>query len=390
MKDCFQDTSTAFHYRSDKALKKAYLLFALMKYLPRFTVFLAQLGNIALRWKIPLVRTFIKNSFFSHFCGGETLEQCEPTIRNLSEYHVNTALDIGVEAQNSEEKWTEMARLITDTIVYAADKESIPVISLKITAVASFDLLKKYSKQHPLTTEETLAWNELKNQLMHIVAVAKDAEKILYVDAEESWIQAALDDLVLEMMIHFNRSKAIVFNTYQLYLKSSLSRLKEHHQKCLNNNCVFGAKLVRGAYMEKENQQANYLGIISPIQPSKKATDKAYNEAVVYCLNHYDSVHVCLASHNENSHEIAIEKIKKLKIDIDRVHFCQLYGMSDHLTFTLARLKYKALKYLPFGKVEETFPYLIRRAQENTSVAQQASKELLRIRKELRRRKFYA
>ncbi|MEQ8472962.1 MAG: proline dehydrogenase family protein [Marinoscillum sp.] len=387
MKLSFENTNTAFAYKTDAQLKKALWLFTLMRHLPHLTVYLAQIGNTALKWKLPLVRPLIKSLFFDHFCGGETLEKCEPTVQKLSNYQIDVALDIGVEAQQSEKAWQSMTKLIIDTILHASTRPSIPVISLKVTAIGSFELLEKYSSDLSLTEQETGQWQQLQGRLDLICSVASRANRSLYIDAEESWIQPALDALIMPMMVRYNQGKAVVFNTYQLYLKSSSGRLLSHHQKCVKNRAILGAKLVRGAYLEKEKQRARLLGLDPPVQPSKKATDHAYDHAVTFCLEHLRDTAICLATHNEESHQKAINQIKKLNLDTSRIHFCQLFGMSDHITFELAKRNFMVLKYLPFGKLEETFPYLVRRAEENTSVTKDAALEVNRIKAELKRRK---
>lgn len=388
MQSPFQNTAVGFAYKSVSQLKKARLLFSALKYFPRTSIALAWLGYYALKWKLPFTRSLIKSIFFEHFCGGETIDGCAPVIRKLSLYNVATALDFGVEGKNTAQEHIMMVNEIIATIKHVRENPEVPVIPIKLTAIASFELLEKYSHDKTkLSSEEKAQIQCLRERLDLICATAMQANKTIYLDAEESWIQPALDDLALEMMIKFNRQRAVLFNTYQLYLKSSFDRLKAHRELCVSRGSFFAAKLVRGAYMEKENLRARKLGYETPVQPAKYITDLAYNDAMMYCLLHHKDTFFCLATHNEEDIWKMVNTIREDRIATDHIHFCQLYGMSDPITFTLAKEGFYAMKYVPFGKIEDTYPYMIRRAEENSGLTGSTHQELQWVINELKRRK---
>ncbi|UII31829.1 proline dehydrogenase family protein [Fulvivirga ulvae] len=384
----FQNTAVGFDYKSVSQLKKARFLFLALKHFPRTSIALAWLGYYALKGRLPFTRSLIRNIFFEHFCGGETIEGCAPVIRKLSLYNVATALDFGVEGKNTAQEHLMMVNEIVETIIHVREEPEVPVIPIKLTAIASFELLEKYSHDKTtLSSEEKAQIQRLRERLDLICTTAMRANKTIYLDAEESWIQPALDDLALEMMVKFNKQRAVLFNTYQLYLKSSFDRLKTHRELCIAQGSFFAAKLVRGAYMEKENLRARKLGYETPVQPAKIMTDMAYNDAMMYCLLHHKDTFFCLATHNTESSWKMVNTIKEDRTPTDHIHFCQLYGMSDPITFALAKEGFFAMKYVPFGKIEDTYPYMIRRAEENSGLTGSTHQELQWVTEELNRRK---
>ncbi len=382
----FDNTEVAFQYRSDKELKHARFLFSSMSS-PMLTSIGIKMTGLALSLHLP-VKSIIKSTLFDHFCGGETMEDAAKTAAVISKYGVNTILDYGVEGKESEEDFDKAVPEFIKAIKYASANKNIPFISLKITGFAYFSLLDKIHAGYTLSKDEEAAWKRVYDRIDSICKAAAENQIMVLVDAEESWIQKPVDDLTDMMMERYNKSKAVVFNTFQLYRHDRLVFLKESYKTAQAKGYQLGAKLVRGAYMEKERARAIEKGYPSPIQPSKEATDKDYDEAALFCVQHLEGLSLFVGTHNEAS----CLKVAKAMLDnnipvnTDKVFFSQLYGMSDNISFNLSHEGYHVAKYLPYGPVKDVIPYLMRRAQENTSVAGQTGRELSLIKKEIKRR----
>lgn len=383
----FDDTAVAFSYKSDAALKKAHFIFSLVNN-PWISSVATSLVKFALKLHLP-VEGLIKKTVFDHFCGGESIDKCDDEISQLSQYNVGTILDYSVEGEKSEAGFDLTMEETLRAVEKAGSSSSIPFSVFKVTGLASAGLLEKMQQNGSLTQEEQQAFERVHARVDRICARAHALKIPVLIDAEETWIQDPIDDLAYEMMARYNRERAIVFNTFQLYRTASLGNLREASEVARKNNYHLGAKLVRGAYMEKERARAEELGYPSPIQPDKDATDKAFNDALVFCMEKIDRMAIMCGSHNEYSNHYLTSLMKKgnLKNHDPRVWFAQLYGMSDNISFNLARHGYCVAKYVPYGPVRSVMPYLFRRAEENTSVAGQSSRELTLIRKELKRRK---
>ncbi len=382
----FDNTAIAFEYRSDKELKHARFLFSSMGS-PTLTSIGMKMTQWAISWKLP-VKGIIKSTLFDQFCGGETMDEAAKTAAMIGKYNVRTILDYGVEGKESEYDFDRAVPEFIKAIKYAATNKNIPFISLKVTGFSRFALLEKIHGGGTLSDVEIAEWKRIYDRIDFICKTAAENDVMVLVDAEESWVQKPVDDLTDSMMEQYNTKKAIVFNTFQLYRHDRLEFLKVSVERAINKGYLHGSKLVRGAYMEKERNRAAQMGYKDPIQPSKQATDTDYDAAVLYCLEHLKHLAVFIGTHNENS----CLKAAKYMIDhnipagTDRVHFSQLYGMSDNISFNLAHEGYNVAKYLPYGPVTDVIPYLMRRAQENTSVAGQTSRELSLIDKEIKRR----
>jgi len=384
----FDNTEVAFQYRSNSELKRARFLFSSMGS-PMLTSIGMKLTQFAISWKLP-IKSLIKHTLFDQFCGGETMDEAAATAAVIAKYGVGTILDYGVEGKESEEDFDKAVPEFIKAIKYAAANKNIPFISIKITGFAHFALLEKIHAQEKLTADEQAAWQRVYGRIDNICKAAADNNIMVLVDAEESWIQQPVDDLTDAMMEKYNKAKAIVYNTFQLYRHDRLEFLKASFPVATAKGYILGAKLVRGAYMEKERARAAEKGYPSPIQPDKEATDKDYDEAVLFCLQHLDHIALFVGTHNEASCLKAAKYMldNKIAATTDRVYFSQLYGMSDNMSFNLAHEGYHVAKYLPYGPVQDVLPYLMRRAQENTSVAGQTGRELLLINKEIKRRKL--
>lgn len=389
----FENTENAFAHLSDKELKNARFLFQSMSY-PWLVQVGTRLTPFIMRTGLP-VHGLIRKTLFKQFVGGETLENTEPVTQKLHSFGVEVILDYGVEGKEGEESFDTATEEFMRVIRYASTQTNIPFISIKVTGLARFGLLQSLNEAPRLRSGihdhewELDEWDRVRDRMYAICELAAEKKIGVLIDAEESWIQDPVDRLCMEMMQEFNTTDAIIYNTVQLYRHDRLSFLKMSHRIAKEKGFVLGVKLVRGAYMEKERARAIEMGYDSPIQPDKKASDSDFNAAVQYCLENLGDIAVVIASHNESSNQLAATTMDQLGIarNHPRVHFSQLYGMSDHITFNMAREGFRVSKYLPFGPIREVIPYLMRRAQENTSVSGQTGRELTLIHRELQRRK---
>ena len=400
----FENTSIAFAYKSNKELREANTLFSMMG-----NPLLVKLGTRLTPWAIRSglpVNGIIRSTIFKQFVGGETLEETIPVTEKLGAYHVQVILDYGVEGKEGEDSYDHARDEFIRVINFASSQRNVPFMSVKVTGIARFSLLEKldtimkHAKGHSLmdnyqkalmqlSAEEVNEWNRVQARFRMICDAAKKGNIGFLVDAEETWIQDPIDALTMLVMDEYNKDRVVVYNTIQLYRKDRLEFLKKSYTAASDRNFVLGVKLVRGAYMEKERKRAQEMNYPSPIQNSKSDTDRDYNEGVRFCIEHLDKIGLIVASHNEESNLLAAELVqaKGMNLNHPHIHFSQLYGMSDNITFNLAKAGCSVSKYLPFGPIKDVVPYLMRRAQENTSVGGQTSRELGLIKKELQRRK---
>ena len=383
----FDNTEQAFAYRSDADLRKSYFLFRMIG-----NPGLVTLGNWAtqwaLKWNLP-IKGVVKKTIYRQFVGGETMAEALPMAKRIAEFGVQCILDYSAEGKEEETVFDETAKIVTDSIAYAAQhKDVFPLSVFKLTGVARFALLEKVSSGAALSPTEAEEWQRVIQRVTTICQWAVDQGQPVMIDAEESWIQPAIDQLAEDMMKRYNTQQALIFTTVQMYRHDRLAYLADLLNRMKAENRFVGVKVVRGAYMEKERDRAKEKGYPSPIQPDKASTDRDYNAAISLILDHLDYTALVAGTHNEISSESLMQlmKSKGLPNDTPHVYFSQLFGMSDHISFNLAKAGYRVVKYLPFGPVHDVLPYLIRRAEENTSVAGQTSRELSLITKELRRR----
>ncbi|TDW95726.1 proline dehydrogenase family protein [Dinghuibacter silviterrae] len=397
----FDNTENAFAYKSDKALRKARLLFSSMGY-PLLVKWGTRMTPLAMRLNLP-VKGLIRGTIFEQFVGGETLEETSGVAATLARFGVGVILDYGVEGKEGEENFDHATEEFVRVIRYAGSRPNIPLISVKVTGFARFGLLEKLDSlsgpddgykgivhTDSLGASEKAEWERVVARMTRICEAAASAKVGVLVDAEETWIQDPVDALTTLMMERFNRDgRAVVFNTVQLYRHDRLAFLKGSYEVAHERGFLLGAKLVRGAYMEKERKRAAEQHYPSPIQPTKEATDRDYNLGVEFCIRHIEDISLIVASHNENSNLLAVRLLQErhLPLDHPHIHFSQLYGMSDNISFNLAAAGCPVSKYLPFGPIGDVIPYLMRRAQENSSVSGQTGRELSLIHKELERRK---
>ena len=383
----FEDSSTAFAHLSNGDLRFNYWIFRLMNN-AGLTKFATSLAEFALSSRMP-VRWAAKPTVFRVFCGGETISESISVIEKLRESHVGAILDYSVEGQEKESDFAMTEQEIIRTIQLAKDNENIPVSCIKVSGIASNGLLEKLSTGSDLSSSDKEAAANLHQRFERICRSAYEANVPIYVDAEESWIQDAIDRLVESMMPQFNSDKAIVFQTTQMFRHDRLEYLTQLILKGRREGFRIGNKIVRGAYLDKENARAAEQGYPTPIQLSKQATDDAYNAALQLCIENIDIVEICAGTHNEYSSIYLTQLLNEKGLDKNppHVYFSQLYGMSDYMSFNLAAAGYNVSKYLPYGPVRSTLPYLIRRAKENTAIAGQMGKEYSMILKEINRRK---
>jgi proline dehydrogenase len=384
----FENTEVAFKLKSDSQLERAYFLFKMIANEP-----LVKIGTVvtkfALKAHLP-VEGLIRSTVFDHFCGGINENDCMPVVESLSKLGVKSVLDYSVEGKEGEEQFNSTLNKVIELTAFSKIKNSMPFSVFKPSGLGRFELFQKVTENIELSNQEVIEWSQVKKRFDVASNSASQANIKLLIDAEESWMQRAADELCTDLMAKYNQKKVVVFNTLQCYRWDRLDYLKEEHKKALANGYKLGYKIVRGAYLEKENERAEAMGYKSPICETKEATDTCFNEVLNYILNNLSEIELFIGTHNEESTSLAIHQIKEKKIakNDSRVWFGQLYGMSDHITFNLAKLGYGVAKYIPFGPVKDVMPYLIRRAEENTSVAGQTSRELSLIKKEKQRRKL--
>jgi proline dehydrogenase len=382
----FENTEIAFRHSSNNDLKRAYWLFRMIN-----INFLVKIGppvtNFAMKIGLP-IKSLIKATIFKHFCGGETISECDSTIKNLYAGGVGTILDYSVEGEDEEQVFDATRDEIILTINRAAGDKAVPITVFKVTGVGRFSLLEKLDAKAALTIQEQAEWEKVQARVLAICSKAFENDVPVMIDAEETWIQKTIDQLALDMMLEFNKEKIIVYNTYQLYRHDKLQSLKNDHAIAVKGGFILGAKLVRGAYMEKERKRAAEMGYPSLIQTDKQSTDRDYDLALHFCLDNLEKIAFVAGTHNENSCRILADLLndKKIAHNHPHVYFSQLLGMSDNLSFNLADAGYNVAKYVPYGPVKSVLPYLFRRAQENTAIAGQMSRELGLILKEKKRR----
>ena len=400
----FNNTELAFQYKSDKDLKDAAVLFGLMS-----RPLLVKIGTLLTPWAIKAqlpVKGIIRRTIFKQFAGGESLERTADVAKTLGKYHVNVILDYGVEGGGGNDaEYDQAATEFIKVVSYAASQPNTPFMSVKVTGLTRFSLLEKLEalmtqkegsliKRYlgaieDLPSEEKEEWHRVRLRMMRVCEKAAELNIGMLVDAEETWIQNPVDALVMLMMDSFNKGRVVIYNTIQHYRHDRLQFLKESIDAARERGFILGIKLVRGAYMEKERKRALKNGYPSPIHIDKQSCDKDFDAGVSLCIDNLEHVSVLVASHNENSNRLAVQKMEQLNIPLNHSHvsFSQLYGMSDNITFNLANIGCNVSKYLPFGPIEDVIPYLMRRAEENTSVKGQTGRELSLIQTELQRRK---
>ncbi|MCB9170854.1 MAG: proline dehydrogenase family protein [Flavobacteriales bacterium] len=381
-----QDTATAFAHQSNGDLRRAYWLFRMVGN-PAISKVGKVLSQMALFLHLP-VKGLIKGTIFRQFCGGETIAESLHKAEELRRSGIGTILDHSVEGQDEEDELDATVTEVLRTIQVARERGDIPFCVFKPTGVSRTELLMDMSAGKVLGPAEQAEWQRVEDRMDRLCQAAVEARVPLLIDAEESWLQPAIDRLVEHMMARYNGERAWIFHTIQLYRHDRLTYLRALHERAGTAHFHIGMKLVRGAYMEKERERAAEQGYPSPIHPNKEAVDKDYDAAIAFCVANRDRVRMMAGTHNERSCLYLAGLMDDEGIDRsdERFWFAQLLGMSDHISYNLAAAGYRVAKYVPYGPVREVLPYLIRRAEENTSVAGQTGRELALIRKERLRR----
>jgi proline dehydrogenase len=383
----FEDTSIAFATQSDFKLKKTYWLFALMN-----QGGLVNLGTffikIALKLQLP-VKNLIRHTVFEQFCGGQTIRDCERTIQHLHTAQIGTILDYSIEGEDTEVSFDATVEEILRTIDRASESADIPFSVFKVTGIAPMELLEAVQRGDALSADDQAAFERVRARVDLLCRRAYEQNVRIFLDAEESWIQDTIDQLAYEMMDRYNHEQTIVYNTYQLYRWDAYDNLVKATAEATRRGHLLGAKLVRGAYLEKERVRAHEDEYQDPIQATKEDTDRDFIRAIDFCLTHRDTVSICLGTHNEQSCQYCLEQMRRLAIAPNDPHiwFAQLLGMSDNISFNMANAGYNVAKYVPYGPVESVMPYLFRRADENKSIAGQSSREFTLVKAELTRRR---
>jgi proline dehydrogenase len=383
----FENTAVAFRGKSDADLRRSYFLFKTLSHNSIVSLG-GSLTQSAIKMHIP-VNWIVKPTIYKQFVGGETIEECGPTVRSLEEYNVKAILDYSVEGTESDEDIKAALIETLKSIKNAGKNHNIPFAVFKPTAFTRSGVLEKVSAGDRLSAEEAEEAQRFRSRVETLCEAASDNGIPILIDAEDSWFQPFIDEVVAEMMAKYNRDQAVIFNTFQMYRHDRLDFLKQSFQKAIRENYFLGAKFVRGAYMEKERERAKAMGYPSPIHPDKEHTDNAYNAALKFCIEHIERISIVNGTHNEySSHYLTLLMQEKgLKKNDPRIWFSQLYGMSDHISFNLSDAGYNVAKYLPYGPVKHVIPYLVRRAEENTSVKGQTGRELSLISREMERRR---
>lgn len=386
----FEDTQRAYAYKNSAGLRLASLMFSVLQ-----NSLLSSLGRWMLKLVVQLrlpVHGLIKATLFKQFIGGESISETQQLAHRLGQSSCHSILDYSLEGIESESEFDAAVEEFMKNVEAAAGDKNIPFSVFKPSAIARHHILEKVGAGAALSPSEAEEFEKVRSRFLTIFTKAAELEVRVMVDAEESWIQDAIDGLTLEMMGRFNKDKVIALNTFQMYRHDRSAAIQKLYRQAIDQGFMVGAKLVRGAYMEKERERAAEMGYPSPIQPNKESTDRDYNRGVKLCLENIDRTVLFIGTHNEDSCSMAVKQLEDMAIarDDERVWFCQLYGMCDHITFNLAVAGYNVAKYVPYGPVKAVIPYLIRRADENSSVGGQAQRELKLIKQELRRRKEYA
>ena len=393
----FDNTEIAFRSKNKQDLQRAYWLFKIIG-APSIVKIGKLLTPLALRLHLP-IKGAIKKTIFKQFCGGETIDECDTTIQSLHAFGIGTILDYSVEGKTQEDDFEQTTQIIIQTIEKSATDKRIPFAVFKITGIAQHHILELVSSKirairkgenfREFTPSESAGISAIIERIDRICEAAARHQTRLFIDAEETWIQTAIDQWTFDMMCKYNQTNCIVYNTIQMYRHDRLAYLHAEYERAKQANIKYGVKLVRGAYMEKERARALEIGYSSPIQPNKAATDQDYDAALTFLVAHKDIFSVCAGTHNEQSSLFLANLLAKEQIAANdpQFYFAQLLGMSDHISYNLSDAGYQVAKYVPFGPVQEVLPYLLRRADENTSVAGQTSRELGLIIKERARRK---
>lgn len=384
----FQDTETAFADLSDKELKEKYRLFSLLNS-PFLNSVGTRMARVALSFGLP-VEGLIKKTIYEQFCGGETIEESNTVIEKLARSRIGTILDYAVEGKSTEADFDSTKNEIIRTIERAKDDPNIPFAVFKVTGIAPLGTLERLSARKRLDAKSQAKAERIHSRVDEICSLAHSVGQPVLIDAEYSWVQDAVDRMATEMMEKFNRETAIVFNTIQLYRSDRLQYLRSARKEASRNGYWLGVKLVRGAYMEMERERAAELRYPSPIHVDKSATDEDYDAAIEYCLKHLGELAFVNATHNERSAELLARRMYDLGLppSHSRIFFSQLYGMGDNISYVLAKRGYNVSKYVPYGPVTDAVPYLIRRAEENSSAAGHMSRQLEMITRELKRRRL--
>ena len=384
----FNNTQIAFADKTDSQLRKAFWMFKAIEQ-PIITNVGISALNFTVKNNFPFVTDIVKKTLFEQFCGGETHEESMKVVKQMFKHHVGSIFDYAIEGKAEEKVFDDTCAEIKQNIKFAEGNPAIPFVVFKPTGFGRIEIYAEVGRKVELTTSQKEEWARVVKRFQEVCQMAFDRNVVIMIDAEESWMQDSTDNLVNEMMEKFNREKAIVWNTIQMYRTGRLEYLAEDLERAKQKNYFLGYKFVRGAYMEKERARAVAMNYPDPIQPTKQASDDNYNAAIDFVLNNLDKVSGFFGTHNEKSTELVMDKMKVMSLPHDhpQIHFGQLYGMSDNITYYLGAEKYNVCKYLPYGPVKDVVPYLTRRAQENTSVAGQTGRELGLIQKELDRRK---
>lgn len=383
-------SDSAFSHYSISQLRRTKVLFKILQN-PLVSWFSGFVPHIPILLRLPFVKSLIKHYIFSHFCGGEDWKEVHQSALKLQKQNILSSLDYSVECKQTEQDYETTKKVLLNVLEEAKNLSHIPFCVLKITGLGRFALLEKIHNGQTLSDNEKAEWQRVQSRFDSICEKAVDCNTKLLVDAEESWIQKPIDNIVKRAMKRHNQNEPMIYNTYQLYLKAKYEQLKTDWEKAKEKGYILGSKLVRGAYMEKETKRAVKMHLPNPIQPSKAKCDQDFNDSLKFCLKHIDDFGIYIGTHNIESTQKARQLMQEYGIakSDERVFFSQLLGMREILSYELAQQDYLVSKYTPFGKIAEVIPYLLRRIQENSSVKDQLNDEIKVITRELENQKLH-
>ena len=378
----FDNTEIAFKDKSIFDLYRGYFIFKIISF-PR----IVSISKFILSFKLiyPLTKLILKSTMLKQFCGGQNEDDCKEITNDLNARYVYSILDYSVEGLENEVSFDETVSR-TINLIKLNTNNNFPFIVFKPTGIGRFDLYEKISSNTNLSDKENIEWSKVKSRYDAICNAALANNVSVLIDAEESWIQSSIDEIYENLILKYNSKKAIVYNTVQSYRIDRLEYIEKLYHSFSTLDVHIGIKLVRGAYMEKERERSKVFNYLDPIHKTKKDTDESFNNCMTFMFKNAQLFSVFIGSHNEESNYLALKLINKYNIIKDKVWFSQLYGMSDHITYNLSNQGFNVAKYLPFGPFKGVIPYLFRRAEENTAVEGQTSRELFLYAKEIKRR----
>tara|TARA_B100000123_G_scaffold266913_1_gene239640 strand:- start:24 stop:1190 length:1167 start_codon:yes stop_codon:yes gene_type:complete len=384
----FKNLKVAFKDKSNFELNRSLLIFSIISN-PIISKSLITLTKTLIKLRIP-INFFIKHTIFKQFCGGTNINNTRRTIDKLWKSKIGSILDYSVEGKDKEVDFKRVKNETINNIIKASKSSKIPFAVFKPTGLTKFSLLEKINSNQNLKSNEIIEKQNFINRIEEICKTSYNYKTPVFIDAEESWIQNGIDMIVLSMMKKYNKKEVYIYNTLQMYRTDRLNYLNEIISVAKKQKFLLGIKLVRGAYHKQEIDRALKLKYDIPVFKTKNKSDESFNKSLQICCDNINHISICAGTHNEYSSQLLIDLMKKNNIDKSdpRIYFSQLLGMCDHISYNIAEHGFNTAKYVPYGPIKDVIPYLIRRAEENTSISGQMNRDLSNIISEKKRRKF--